>query len=174
MPHAGAASVIVVYASVEGHTERVAQRVAARLAARGHRVELRAAGAQIDLSGFDAVVVGASVHYGRHPASLAALLKRNAASLAGRSSAFFSVSLGAKQRYAARFLKSARWQPQLTAVFAGALRYSAYGPIKRQVVRAFAAVAGHDTDTAKDYDYTDWKAVDAFATAFAERLTSAS
>jgi menaquinone-dependent protoporphyrinogen oxidase len=60
------------------------------------------------------------------------------------------------------------------AVFPGALQYSKYGPLKRLVVRAFAAVAGHDTDTSKDYEYTDWKAVERFAAAFSEELTSAS
>jgi menaquinone-dependent protoporphyrinogen oxidase len=56
-------------------------------------------------------------------------------------------------------------------VFRGALQYSKYGPIKRRVVQAFAAVGGHDTDTSRDYDYTDWKAVDRFATAFAVLVT---
>ena len=167
-------AILLLHASREGQTERIAQRIAASLAARGHRVEVTPAAQQVDLSGFDAIMVGASVHYGRHPASLAALLRRNAALLAGRSSAFFSVSLGAKTEYATHFLHETRWKPALVAVFAGALRYSAYGPLKRLLVRAFAAAAGHDTDSSKDYDYTDWKAVDEFATAFAERLTSAS
>ena len=120
------------------------------------------------------MVVGASVHYGHHPAWLAALLRRNAAALATRKSTFFSVSLGAKERYATRFLRQAGWQPQLTAVFAGALQYSKYGPIKRVVVRMFAAIGGHDTDPSRDYDYTNWEAVDGFATAFSQELISAS
>ncbi len=30
-----------------------------------------------------------------------------------------------------------------------------------------AVVAGHDTDTSRDYEYTDWEAVDRFAREFA-------
>ena len=164
-------SALILYASVEGHTELIARRIAAELRRRGHEVDMVPAGRAPDFSAYDGVVVGASVHYGHHPASLARLLR--AARLATPKSAFFSVSLGAKERYATRFLRRARWQPQLVAVFAGALKYSMYAPLKKLVVRAFAAVAGHDTDTSRDYEYTDWQAVDGFATAFSERLTSA-
>jgi menaquinone-dependent protoporphyrinogen IX oxidase len=38
-------------------------------------------------------------------------------------------------------------------------------------VQAFAVIGGHDTDTSRDYDYTDWKAVESFATAFAALTT---
>jgi menaquinone-dependent protoporphyrinogen oxidase len=164
---------LVLYASVEGHTERIAQRIAGALRAAGHRVDLAPAHAKVDLSPYQGIIVGASVHYGHHPAWLASLVRKSSIP-AVRESAFFSVSLGAKQHYATKFLRRAAWQPGITAVFPGALQYSKYGPIKRLVVKAFAAVAGHDTDTSRDYDYTDWKAVASFATAFSERLTSAS
>jgi menaquinone-dependent protoporphyrinogen oxidase len=135
-------------------------------------VEIAPARTDFRISDYAGVIVGASVHYGHHPAWLARLLRRKG--LRGPKSAFFSVSLGAKERYATRFLRRARWKPDLVAVFAGALPYSKYGPVKRLVVRAFAAIAGHDTDTSRDYEYTDWKAVERFAAAFSEALTSAS
>ena len=160
-------STLILYASVEGHTERIARRMAEFLRGRGHSVDLMPTGREIDLSRYAGVVVGASVHYGHHPASLAAFLRRNAVALAPCKGAFFSVSLGAKQRYATKFLRKARWRPQVTAVFAGALQYSKYGPIKRRVVQAFAAIGGHDTDTSRNYDYTDWPAVERFSEAFA-------
>jgi len=119
------------------------------------------------------MIVGAAVHYGHHPASLASFLRENPVPAACRR-AFFSVSLSASQNYAERFLGQTDWAPQLTAVFRGALQYSKYGPIKRYVVRAFAAIAGHDTDTSRDYDYTDWEAVERFASDFSRSLTSAS
>jgi menaquinone-dependent protoporphyrinogen oxidase len=162
--------VLVAYASTEGHTERIAQRIAEVLGGAGHRVDLVAAGANLDLSNYAGVIVGASVHYGHHPAWLASFLRKNSIS-AVRKTAFFSVSLGAKEHYATKFLRRAGWQPGATAVFAGALRYSKYGPIKRLVVKVFAAVGGHDTDTSRDYDYTSWEAVDSFASAFSRSLT---
>lgn len=164
--------VLVLYASVEGHTARIAERIAVRLRDRGFRVDVAPADAQLKLSDYAGVIVGASVHYGRHPAWLARLLRRHIPQ--GQKTAFFSVSLGAKQTYANRFLRRARWTPDLVAVFAGALQYRKYAPLKRLLVRAFAAVARHDTDTSQDHEYTNWQAVDAFAAAFSQRLISAS
>lgn len=151
---------LVIYASVEGQTERIAQRIASGLRAQGHRVDVASADAPLDASRYDGVIVGASVHYGHHPAWLARRLRD--LGLNGWRSAFFSVSLGAKERYATKFLRRADWQPTLTGVFAGALKYSKYRPFKRFVVRAFAAIGGHDTDTSRDYEYTDWAAVERF------------
>jgi menaquinone-dependent protoporphyrinogen oxidase len=157
------ARILILYATVEGHTRKVAERVAGKLADAGMAAEVREATADLpDLRGYDRLVVGASVHYGHHPAWLARVIREAAGRFPSRT-AFFSVSLGAKEHYATKFLRRARWQPQLTAVFAGALRYSRYGPIKRRVVQAFALVGGHDTDTSRDYEYTDWPAVDRFA-----------
>jgi len=169
------ARVLIVYATTEGHTARVAQRIAQRLQGGAHRVQLLRAGsprAELDLAGFDAVIVGASVHYGRHPGHLGALLRRHHAALAARPGAFFSVSLsaggpGAKppaaRRYVDTFLRQAGWQPQLTEAFGGALQYSKYGAFKRLLMIAFVGLAGGDTDTSRDYEYTDWDAVDRFA-----------
>jgi len=70
------------------------------------------------------------------------------------------------RRYVETFLRQVGWQPQHTAAFGGALRYSRYGALKRLVMVAFAALAGHDTDVSRDYEYTDWDAVDRFADAF--------
>ncbi|HSA90812.1 MAG TPA: flavodoxin domain-containing protein [Burkholderiales bacterium] len=164
-------AVLVAYSSIEGHTARIAQRIAEVLRSAGHRVDLLPAGPYLAWSDYAGVIVGASVHYGHHPARLCSQLHACRNELANRPSAFFSVSLGAKEHYAKKFLRRAGWRPQLTAVFRGALQYSRYGPIKRRVVQAFAAVGGHDTDTSRDYDYTDWKAVDSFATAFSALVT---
>lgn len=168
MGKADPSAVLVLFATSEGHTARVAERIAAHLRARGHRVDVAPAATPAGISGYAGVIVGASVHYGHHPAWLARLLRRQ--DLCGVRTAFFSVSLGAKAEYAARFLRRARWQPDRVAVFSGALLYSKYGPLKRRVVRAFAALAGHDTDTTRDHEYTDWKTVERFAGEFSEAL----
>jgi len=168
------ARVLILYATVEGHTARIAQRIASGLAGAGHGVELHRVvrtEAALDLATYAGVIVGASVHYGRHPGHLRALLRKHRTALAARPGAFFSVSLSANERYAARFLGQVGWRPQQTATFAGALQYRKYGPIKRVVVKAFAAIGGHDTDTSRDYDYTNWKAVDSFATAFLRNVS---
>lgn len=173
------ARILIVYATVEGQTARIAERIGTELSGAGHDVEVvpaRAGGAMPRIAAFDAVVVGASVHYGRHPVYLARELRLQREALQARSSAFFSVSLsadgpGAKRaaawRYVRRFLRGAGWQPAQTAVFGGALRYSAYSGWKRFLVRLFVRAAGGDTDASRDYEYTDWHGVATFARAFA-------
>jgi menaquinone-dependent protoporphyrinogen oxidase len=154
--------ILILYVTVEGHTARIAERLAASLRAAGAAVDVQEATTRLPpIDPYEAVIVGASVHYGHHPAWLARVLRNSP--LHGRRTAFFSVSLGAKAHYATKFLRKAGWQPHLTAVFAGALRYSKYGPIKRRVVQAFALIGGHDADTSRDYEYTDWPAVERFA-----------
>lgn len=173
---------LILYASTEGHTARLAARMAKRLREKGHAVEvcraIRAA-AVPDLARYDGVIVGASVHYGRHPGHLRAQLRAQRAALAARHSAFFSVSLsaggpGAKpraaQRYVEKFLRQVGWQPAQRAAFGGAAQYSKYGTFKRALMIVFIGLAGGDTDTSRDYDYTDWAAVDRYAEEFAAAL----
>jgi menaquinone-dependent protoporphyrinogen oxidase len=174
--------VLVVYCTVEGHTARIAGRIARALGERGHTVQslrAEATGTDLDPAAFDAVIIGASIHYGRHPGYLRALVRRHREALASRPSAFFSVSLsaggpGAKpaaaQRYLERFLRQTGWRPHLSANFAGALCYSRYGAFKRLLMIAFVGLAGGNTDTSRDYEYTDWEAVDRFSDAFARQI----
>ncbi|MCE3247433.1 MAG: protoporphyrinogen oxidase [Geminicoccaceae bacterium] len=53
-----------------------------------------------------------------------------------------------------------------SASLAGALRYSRYGFLKRLLMRLIVWREGGDTDDSRDYDYTDWDAVDGFARGF--------
>jgi len=48
------------------------------------------------------------------------------------------------------------------------LRYSRYDPITRWIMKKIAAKEGGPTDTSRDYELTDWEAVDHFA----EKLTA--
>ena len=110
-------------------------------------------------------------------------MRRFRTALTAQPSAFFSVSLsaggpGAKpetaQRYLETFLHQVGWRPVQTATFAGALQYSKYGVFKRLLMRMIVGVAGGDTDATRDYEYTDWDAVERFAEKFAQRFGQAS
>jgi len=174
--------ILLLYASVEGQTELIAQRVAHVLREQAHSVDTLPAEtdpARLDPAAYDGVIVGASIHYGHHPAYVRALIRRLLDALAQRPNAFFSVSLSAggprpkpaaAQRYIDKFLRKTGWQPHMIASFAGAVRYSLYGPIKRRVMIVFVGLGGGETDTSRDYEYTDWAAVERFAHAYAERL----
>ena len=177
--------ILLLYASTEGQTELIAERVAHTLREKGNHVDLLPADAdpaRLDPSTYDGVMVGASIHYGNHPAYLRALIRRHRDALAARPSAFFSVSLSAggprpkpaaAQRYIDKFIRKTGWQPQMAVSFAGALKYSFYGPIKRRVMIVFVGLGGGNTDTSQDYEYTDWDAVQRFADAYAQRLKQA-
>ena len=178
-------ALLILYATTEGHTARIAERIAQRLRDKEHEVVMHRADAVpsgLEPADYDGVIVGSSIHYGHHPNFLRALVRRLRTALTARPSAFFSVSLsaggpGAKpeaaRRYLETFLRQVDWHPPQTATFAGALRYSKYGVFKRLLMRMIVGIAGGDTDPTRDYEYTDWDAVDRFADAFAQRLKQA-
>ncbi|MBI5910441.1 MAG: protoporphyrinogen oxidase [Betaproteobacteria bacterium] len=177
--------ILLLYATTEGQTALIAECIARALREKAYSVEMLPADidpARLDPAAYDAVMVGASIHYGRHPAYLRTLIRRHRDVLAARPCAFFSVSLSAggprpkpkaAQRYLDKFLRQTGWQPQLTASFAGALKYSLYGPIKRRVMIVFVGLGGGNTDTSQDYEYTDWDAVERFANTYAQSLKPA-
>ena len=185
MPYTIMSRILILYATREGHTARIAARVGQVLRDAGHEVEscrVDGASGQPEITAYTAVIVGASIHYGAHPRMLRNLLLRHSGDMAARPTAFFSVSLsgggpGAKpaaaQRYLENFLRQTRWQPALTASFAGALQYSKYGVFKRRLMRMIVGFAGGDTDMSRDYEYTDWAAVDRFAESFAKHVQRA-
>ena len=179
-------TILILYTSIEGQTVRIAERMAQTLRQSGHTAEtLLALGRRIDLplQRFDGIIVGASIHYGKHPPYLKSWVRDHRDDLQARPSAFFSVSLsgggpGARpktaQRYLERFQRETGWHPEQTASLAGALQYSKYAAWKKWIMTKIVGFAGGDTDTTRDYEYTDWIAVDDFAAAFANRLGPAA
>jgi len=175
--------VLVLYGTTDGQAAKVAGAVAAAFESRGLNAELcDAARSDPDPSLFSAVVVVASVHAGGYQRSVKRWLKKVQIHLAVRPTAFVSVCLGVLQHEPAvdaelgailrRFFAETGWQPDETKIVAGALPYSKYGLLRRYVMRRIAAKAGGDTDTSRDYEYTDWEDLRAFAAAFAARHVS--
>jgi menaquinone-dependent protoporphyrinogen oxidase len=114
---------------------------------------------------------------GEHQDAIGAFAREHRDGLAARPSAFFQVCLSSASDDAERraeatgyldaFAEKTAWQPDTVASFAGALRFSEYGFLKRLMMKKIAAEATGDTDTSRDYEYTDWEAVDRFAVEFA-------
>lgn len=173
---------LILYASTEGQTARIAERMAHTLRGNGHTVDAFPADAtppSLDPAAYDGVIIGASIHYGRHPGYLRTLVRSHRGMLAARPSAFFSVSLSAggpgarpesARRYLDKFLRQTGWRPRLTATIAGALQYSKYGKFKTLLMRMIVGFAGGNTDPSQDYEYTDWDAVERFAESFVQQL----
>jgi menaquinone-dependent protoporphyrinogen oxidase len=178
------ARVAILFASFDGQTEAIARRIGAALERDGHAVTLRSAGddgAARGIEAFDAAIVGGAVRYGRHAKALETLVRECSGAFARRPNAFFSVSLSAggpgarpltAQRQIDEFCTRTGWRPGEVAAFAGALRYRKYNPFLRLLMRLIVGAAGGDTDTSRDYEYTDWAAVERFAALFSARLAT--
>jgi menaquinone-dependent protoporphyrinogen oxidase len=167
----------VFYATTEGQTKRIAERIAAHFRERGLSSEAFRVGAPetaaVDWSTAHGIVVGASLHGGRHQKEAAEFIRMYRHRLNAGISAFFSVSLAAAskrpdeaetaRRIAEMFAEQAGWHPSSIASIAGRLAYTQYGFFKRWIIRAIARREGGSTDTTRDHEYTDWDAVARFA-----------
>jgi menaquinone-dependent protoporphyrinogen oxidase len=178
--------VLVVYGTTEGHTRDVATRVAETLRVEGvfaKLAEAAEAGELLARGGWDALVLGASVHQGQHQTSVVDFAKVHAEALAKLPTAFFSVCLAAavdhpeKQReaqgYVAAFLEDTGLKPLVTASFAGALRHARYDYFKRLVLELLNYQLGGNTVTSEDVVYTDWNRVEGFARGFLAQVLAA-
>lgn len=167
-------SFLVVYGTGEGQTAKVAGRVVDGVCGRGHEATLVDAAEEppsLDVGAFDAVVVGASIHYGRHQKTVRRFVESHRETLATKPTVFFQVSLasadesGAKEAagYVEEFIEATGWHPDRIGLFGGALRFSQYGFLKRLLMRQIARKNLPDVDRAADTEFTDWHEVDAFA-----------
>lgn len=170
---------LILYATREGQTGKVAVRIAERLRALGVDAQVVNAGhvseaQSVDLAGFDLLVFGASMHAGGLERELIEFMDTHAALIESKPRAFFLVLLSAaasEHSLREQWLADARRKldEQLAVKFvdvemiAGALRYSKYSRPLKWMMRRIARQAGEDTDTAKDYEYTDWQQVERYA-----------
>ena len=176
-------SILVVYGTTHGHTAKVAEAVAKTLEASGASCDVIAAGdAARSPAGYDGVVVAASVHAGKYQRAVTHWVRAHRAVLDTRPAAFISVCLGVLQKdpkverdlngILSRFFSETGWHPQVTTIVAGALAYTKYNWFIRWTMKRIAAKAGGDTDTSRDYEYTDWPALSTFTLQFGRRVAA--
>jgi menaquinone-dependent protoporphyrinogen oxidase len=166
---------LIVYASTHGQTAKIAARLGEALRAQGLETRVAEVGeaGSLDPAAYDLAIVGASIHGGHHQREIVAWAKRHQVSLGAMPSAFFSVCLTvaedteesreATRGYLDDFADATGWTPTQATTFAGALLYREYDFMTRLVMRLLMARGHHPTDTSRDYEYTDWEAVDRFA-----------
>jgi len=175
--------ILILYGTSEGHTAKVAAAMAATLRAAGADVDVvraRGSGAGPYPEDYAAVIVAASVHAGTYQRAVQRWVREHASTLRARPTAFVSVCLAVLQRTPAidrhlseimdRFFSSTGWNPSESKVVAGALPYTKYGWLKRWIMRRMVAKAKGDTDTLRDYEYTDWNDLAEFARRFATAI----
>jgi len=186
--------VLVIYATREGHTRRIAEYLADAVRKRGLPADLVDASclpAGFSLEGYSGALVAASVHRQNHEREMVDFVKRRAADLERIPSAFLSISLSEagvedpsaspeRRAQAAAdvemmiqlFLRETAWRPRLVKPVAGALLYSKYNILLRFIMKLIARRAGGGTDTSRDYDYTDWAGLDKLVTDLVDLLTT--
>ncbi|MDN5762471.1 MAG: hypothetical protein L0H41_09170 [Microlunatus sp.] len=175
-------TITICYGTTDGQTAVIAEYISRVFSDLGHRapiVDLRDGGdgGQGGLDAADAVLVGASIHVNQHAPYVVEFVRNNLSVLQAVPSAFFSVSLSAQgdaakaAGYIEDFCAATGWRPADTLAVAGALRYTAYGFVKRQLMKQVARDKGLGTDTTRDFTYTDWSAVRSFVEQFATEAT---
>jgi menaquinone-dependent protoporphyrinogen oxidase len=170
--------IIVLYGSFDGQARDIAYRIAEVIGRGGHEVQVvpaKAKGIRERIAAADAVIVGGAVRYGHHQKALERAVRASYVAIVERPNAFFSVcmsSAGPNAKaatawgYIDEFISRTGWQPGAIASFAGALKWSRYGPLMKLMMRFIVGMNGGDTDTSRDHDYTDWNAVERFAAEF--------
>jgi menaquinone-dependent protoporphyrinogen oxidase len=175
---------LIAYASRYGQTQKIAAALQSQLVGVGVDSQLMTCRELLGrcdfLSSSSAVILGSPIYYGAMDRDLERLVSRYRDPLNMAPSALFTVCLGASstkeseqaaaQDSGASFLQRTGWQPQLTRVFAGALRYSQYGWLRKRLVHWMATRSGVVSRMDQDLELTDWTQVHAFGNQFIDGL----
>jgi menaquinone-dependent protoporphyrinogen oxidase len=156
--------VLVTYATKHGSTAQVAERIALALARSGASVDVLPVSDVGDIAGYEAVVVGSSVYFGKWATEAVRFVAHNRTELAERSVWLFSVGpLGDQPRSdPAEIAQLRMWTKAVDhRLFAGALNVSELTFIERVIVKGVKAPAG---------DFRDWSEIESWGTAIARQL----
>ena len=167
------ARILLAYSTVDGHTQKICERLRLCFETHGHAVTLASLSDTPlpDPESFDKIVVGASIRYGKHRQELYDFIRINQRSLDDRPSAFFSVNVVARKSgksspdtnpYMRGFGRKTTWRPTLLAVFAGKIDYQRYSFFDRQFIRLIMWLTHGPTNPDDCVEFTDWASVDAF------------
>jgi len=188
--------VLVLYATREGQTRRIAEHIFSSLTAHGVEGSLVDAAripSGFSLDKYSGVLVSASVHGGKHESEVRQFVKFHRAELENMPTAFLSVSLseaGAEdttatpehraqaaadaERMIDGFLAETGWHPGRIKAVAGALAFTKYNFLLRFVMKRIAQKAGGSTATSKDHQYTNWSDLDHFIDEFVSAIPVAA
>ena len=174
----------IFYATTEGQTQRIAERIAEQI--RKHGLDSRAVAiisadaSHIDWSKVRGVALGASLHRGKHQGEAEAFARLHRKELSSLPSLFVSVSLAAASRntgeieaaraIAAAFASASGWQPTRMATVGGRLAYTQYNWLLRRLMRRIALKEGASADMTRDHEYTDWHLVEEIAEGLAYEI----
>ncbi len=177
------AHVLILYATSEGQTAKIAGEMVNHLREMGvgaTRKDLESWPGIYEASDFDAIIIGASVHFHQYPKEIVAWIETNLETLQNRPNAFYSVSLSEAETsddgnarvedYLTRLIDHTSWQPDYVASFAGAMRYNELNGVRQRVGQFVSWRTGGETDVTQDNEYTEWEHVRMFSAEFANYL----
>eukprot|EP00039_Didymoeca_costata_P032172 m.36998 g.36998 ORF g.36998 m.36998 type:complete len:191 (+) comp9223_c0_seq1:245-817(+) len=176
-------SILVAYATREGHTQKVAEHIKDWCEKHGVEatlVNVRNEQPQQDVSKYDCAILASSVHYDVHAPEIIQFAKKEHKQLNTMLSAFLSISMtahgavtaGPKQEKQVKMMESmiqdvfrkSGWKTEHYSGVAGALVWSKYGRLKKMLMKYKAGKFGTKLDAKSKDDtvYTDWAKLDQF------------
>lgn len=166
-------NILIVYGTTEGQTRKIAEFLKNEAEKLNNKVFLADASiSHEDPAGYDAVLIGSSMHMQKYQAAILHYVHKYHHTLNQKHAAFFSVSLTAAsdegeswkelKELTKDFLKDAGWKPCMVEYVAGALRFTEYDYFKKFIMRLIAKKTGHANDTTHDTEYTDWEKLKLF------------
>ncbi len=170
-------NVMVIYATIEGQTGKIAKFVANLVRDAGHQVSIIDSHdkvSDLELEGIDAVILAAPVHERRHPLPFEVVLSANSKELEKRRTLMLSISLNAAfpegreeaQEYLTEMKMRAEFTPDEEMLVAGAIRSDKYDYFASQIVQ-HVVLRGREVDANADgHEFTDWDALTAKIGAF--------
>lgn len=166
---------LIVYATTDGQTAKIAKRLLQMAHDLGHTVALERADGDdpVTPEGFDAAILAGSVHAGRYQEPLVRYARENSSALAAIPSLFLSVSLTAAGKdeeewdelraCAERFSSETGWTPGRVEHVAGAYRFADYGFFTYWAMRWIARNKGDEVAPKENREFTDWEALETLA-----------
>lgn len=163
--------ILIVYATTDGQTRKIARFCADHLTGAGYTVELMPAGDAIgvELARFDGAILAGSVHVGGFQANLSDFVAAHSEALKAQRTLFLSVSLSAAgdepedwaglTECVAKFQRDTGWTPGQILHVAGAFRFTQYDFFRAWAMRWIASRKGETVDPRADKEYTDWDAL---------------
>lgn len=171
--------ILIVYGTSYGQTLKIATFIADVLRIQNWSVDLidTSRPREIHFDTYNAVIAGASVQASGFQRKFQKFMQAHSEELAKKPVAFFSVCLEiletdnpkvqrAERKIATDFFQDVNLIPKLWTIFAGGLPYTKYGWFTRQIMRTISKRAGGDTDTTRDFEYTNWNDVRKFVSEF--------
>lgn len=173
-------TVLIAFATTEGQTRKIAEKIGFYACARNHEVELYDTASLTDVpmvDDFAEIIVAASIHEEHHQESAINFVAAHLDQFRRKPSALVSVSLSAAipnehmeaQRYVDRFISTTGWSPANILLLAGALSLPKCDYFQRQVLKHILEKFDNNLDQ-DFYEFTNWSILEGFIDKFLREI----